>query len=651
MKSKIFKRFAGILAFLIVATQITIPVYAIVDEIGVDDPVPTLYDESSDVPIPELIDATESEDVSAEEVPTEEVVQLSEDVDADNVTNVIETDVEEVSEQAGTELVDQAVEALLDDMEGDSEKQTVSAIEKIEDKINNRIADLTKQLEQIQTVAGGGYGKNSDLHMKLQKKIRHLHDLRNKFRAKAIKKNGALLDKIVNIKNVPAVYEIRWGDLTGKRQRCMGINLKNLRESLMEDKIPANCEPSPVKYSGKISVSKGSLTIRKEVLFEKGDRVMAKSGSYINFESGIAGHWDGLIVEYNPPTSDKNPKEPVNIIVSMGELNETYTGDQILGRKKIGNNHMIEFKHLGRILPAIAKNSQNKLVENKLKMEEKISALRLKLDRIHLMKEAGKGADDLEETVNEVGEYNFDDETATEIENEIAAIGNSLSVDSSPDEIAEKAKRLKAKFMTAKQKAIGLKFAQKLIPFKDTDDNEWFTHYVQAVKNRGIISGYKDAVGNELGEFRPGNNITIAEILKIGLETAGKGKSENVPTLKAALNHWAKAYVAKGEDLGLDIITNPVNLNRPATRGEVIRMMLEALGIAPDEITTTDFSDVPVTHKHARFIQYAKELGVISGDAGKTTFRPDAPINRAEAAKISDQINEIIIGGWDSVTQ
>ncbi len=74
-------------------------------------------------------------------------------------------------------------------------------------------------------------------------------------------------------------------------------------------------------------------------------------------------------------------------------------------------------------------------------------------------------------------------------------------------------------------------------------------------------------------------------------------------------------------------------------------MMLEALGVEPDAITKTSFSDLARAHKHAAYIEYAKELGIVSGDAGKTTFRPDAPVNRAEAAKIANQIIELLLGG------
>ncbi|MBU1018061.1 S-layer homology domain-containing protein [Patescibacteria group bacterium] len=682
MKSNIIKRFAGVLAFLMLATQISIPVYATtgacsghdgvncsagadsdgsvicndgwtdssVDYVGMEDdcgvdyvaPTPMLINE------PEAISGSGQEEEppmeTAEE--DEEDVVLSEPVDEDNVVDVVEVDLEGASEAGGESLVDQAVDDVLAGLEGESTDDVATAIEQVGNTINTRITVLEKELAAIPVLSSGGYGKNAALHMMLQKKIRHLHDLRNKLRAKALKKYGNLAQKIVRIKNMPAIYEVRWGNLDSHRQPCRLVSTTELKNALSTGDVPTSCEPNRYEYKGKITVDVGQLKVKKEVLFEKNDKVTVTSGQSIEFSSMIAGHWDGLAVEYVPPASDT--KKAVSITVSIGDLKKTYSGAEILGRKKIGNGQFIEFKHLGKVLSGVNKVNQDKLIQNKVTMEEKISNLRAKLDRLRLMKTVGTGANELEAIVDEAGEYNFDDATAAEVANEIQTVVNELNDDSKPADIAAKAARLKEKLKVAKAKTKSLKFKQNLIPFKDTDDDQWYTDYVSAVKNRGIISGYKDAAGNELGEFRPSNNITVAEILKIALETAGKGTAVGFPTLEAAKNHWAKGYVKKGEELGLDLVKGTVNLNRNATRGEVIRLMLEALGIKPDNITKTNFSDLPLTHKHAKFIEYAKSLGIVSGDAGKTTFRPDVPVNRAEAAKIADQINKIIIGGWDS---
>ncbi len=705
MKSKIIRRLAGILAFLMLATQISIPVYAedagVADDFEVsttstgtegcieegesflDAPLGSPYYSGEDEVMicceglekkhtydkyslpdkcilnkgPRYIcikcgdgtcgrgenkcncpedcqDTTQTEGVSFTSV------GLSEDVDETNVVEVVSGDVEDAVEEAVEDLIDQAVEEVLESLEGESTDEVADALDDLEEDLQEEIDNLQAEVQD-----------NPNLRLKIMKRIEHLKNLLIKLRVKLIYQNQSLIQRVVRIKNVPAIYEIRWGDLLGIRQPCRLVPLRELKEALSTNILPVKCEINKVEYTGKISVDKGELKIHKKVLFEENDEVVTDSGSAIGFNSIIAGHWDGLVVQYIPPTDDTEVKSAVNVTVSIGDLDETYVGNEVLGRKKIGNGHMIEFRHLGKILPGLVKATENNLIQNKLKIQDKIANLRNRLDRIRLMKNAGTGADELDEVLDEASEYNFDDETAADVQVEISAVLDGLSDNSDPDEIKAKAKMLKAKIIALKQQAKGLKFKNHMIPFMDTDDDQWYTGYVSAVKNRGIISGYKDVAGNELGEFRPANNITVAEILKIALETAGKGKASGTPGLRSALNHWAKEYVKKAEELGVDLVESDVDLNRPATRGEVVRLMLEALDIDPDAITSTDFSDVPRLHKHALFIQYAKELGIVSGDDNTGNFRPDAPINRAEAAKIADQILSIIIGGWDSVTE
>ena len=387
----------------------------------------------------------------------------------------------------------------------------------------------------------------------------------------------------------------------------------------------------------------GTLKIQRKVLFEKNDAITTEEGKEIAFSSIINGHWDGLIVEYTP---EENAEKEVSMSISIGDLSGTYTGSDIIGRKDIGNDHVFQIRKVGNIIAGLTKANQEKLLAQKLKIQDRINAFRDRIYRLKLLNAGGDSLDDIEEIIDETEEYNFDETSTTEVQSEINTALNELDDDVSDSTTAAIAERLRKRIQEIKEKAKNRKFQQNLIPFKDTDDTEWYTQYIGPIKSRGIISGYRDANGNELGEFRPANNITVAEILKIGLETAGQGQSTSgEPKMTAAQHHWAKGYVKKAEELGLNIVAdNNTDLNRPATRAEVVRMILEALGITPDAITTTSFSDVGITHPHAAFIEYAKALGVISGDAGKTTFRPDDPINRAEAAKIANQIIENVMG-------
>jgi hypothetical protein len=638
MKSSFIKRVAVVLCFLMIATQFSIPVYAVedtpdannieatlIDDTGSDEPEPTLYDENDD-----------------EE--NEEPTELSEDVDAENVVDVVTEDLGNVTTDSTAEtLMEEAANEVLESLEGKTQDEIVEALENVEANIDTQVSTLNTQLNQIPTVAGGGYGARWAEHYKLQLKIRHLLALRAKLKAKIIKKYPNIIQKIRRIKNMRAIYSVRWGDLSGINH-CAGTRVIEILQSLASGEAPCGIES--YEYSGTISVDTGILKVRKKVLFEPNyDEVTQMEGSSISFNSTIAGHWDGLIVEYIPATNDDGTKPEVNVTISLGNLNETYTGSQVIGRKDIGNGHMVEIRRIASMIQGISTANQDVLIQQKINVEEKISNIHDKIYRLRMLGKNKEVLDEIENAVDETEEYNFDEASSAEVQNEIDAIVAELKDAVSKVDLQNIIQKLRRKIEEIKAKAKSRKFVKGMIPFKDTDDSEWYTNYVSKAKNRGIISGYKDATGNPLGEFRPANNITIAEILKIALETSGNGQSEGEPALVAARNHWAKGYVKKAEELGLNIVSDNVDINRPATRGEVIRIMLEALGVKPDPITKSDFFDVLVSHVHAAYIQYAKDLGIISGDAGTNNFRPDDSINRAEASKIANQILDNLIGG------
>lgn len=99
--------------------------------------------------------------------------------------------------------------------------------------------------------------------------------------------------------------------------------------------------------------------------------------------------------------------------------------------------------------------------------------------------------------------------------------------------------------------------------------NGTFVEYINWFEENGIIQGYSD------GTFRPANNITRAEFLKMLYETLGmEGKTQALP-----------------------------------------------------------FSDVPETEWYAKYVKEAYATGIVEGYKDGT-FRPENPINFAEALKI-----------------
>lgn len=242
----------------------------------------------------------------------------------------------------------------------------------------------------------------------------------------------------------------------------------------------------------------------------------------------------------------------------------------------------------------------------------------------------------IDELKEKIISYNFIGSTGEKMKAELEKFIEQFNdPDLSEEKIAEEIAELNTEAEAAMAKAREEKFEQGAIPFKDTDDHEWFTQYVVPIQKEGIISGYKDAQGNSLGQFGPANNVTVAEILKIALESAELGEGEVTARLGTFEGHWAIGYVSKGKELGLTLlkeIETADQLNRPATRAEVVRVLLEVFNASVDFEQDTRFEDAQ-GHKDEAYIEAARELEIIAGyDDG--TFKPDASVNRAETSKI-----------------
>lgn len=181
------------------------------------------------------------------------------------------------------------------------------------------------------------------------------------------------------------------------------------------------------------------------------------------------------------------------------------------------------------------------------------------------------------------------------------------------------------------------------ILYRDVPTDSWFAPYVASVIEEGIAQGYKDEQERPTGEFGVTDPVTHAQLIKMALESAGADVSDlSPPRNTSAKGTWAAAYIAKGEELHLDVLTSGLDVHAPATRGEVIHTILEVLHIpliANIDLVKESYSDLPASHPYAKAIVTATLHGLIEGDTDEngsllSTVRPDDRINRAEVAKI-----------------
>ncbi len=176
------------------------------------------------------------------------------------------------------------------------------------------------------------------------------------------------------------------------------------------------------------------------------------------------------------------------------------------------------------------------------------------------------------------------------------------------------------------------------VVYADVPVDSWFAPFVSSVIEEDIATGYADEEGKPTGEFGVKNPVTYAEILKMALKTSGKDISIGVPRNVSAQGTWASAYVAYAEEKALKVFAPDLDVHSPATRGEMVQIILEILEL-PIANQAPSFTDVPANHPYAHAIATASFYGIISGDTDNNgnslnTFRPDEQINRAEVVKV-----------------
>ncbi len=182
----------------------------------------------------------------------------------------------------------------------------------------------------------------------------------------------------------------------------------------------------------------------------------------------------------------------------------------------------------------------------------------------------------------------------------------------------------------------------EVVTFTDVLKDTWYGPYVATVASRGILTGYRDALGNLTGEFGPDQPVLLAELSKIAHELAGIDPNavSAAPINPQASGQWFTKYIASAEQRGwLMYQKQDENLLRPATRGEVLVTVLQALDIPMQWAKGTMFTDVSPRTPYASAIETAAAVKLVSGSTdadGKPTglFHPDQHVTRAEMAKI-----------------
>lgn len=167
-------------------------------------------------------------------------------------------------------------------------------------------------------------------------------------------------------------------------------------------------------------------------------------------------------------------------------------------------------------------------------------------------------------------------------------------------------------------------------------EEHWGQVEMDYLLSKGIISGYPD------GTLKPDDYITRAEFVKIVNNVIGSYEEVELSFKDVDKKDWFYDEVAKAVKSGYveGYGDNTFRPNSPITRQEVAKIIVTVFGLEDDDLNNDSrFVDQSRISNWAReYVFILKEKGYVSGYEDGT-FRPNAPITRAESMKIITNVS------------
>lgn len=165
--------------------------------------------------------------------------------------------------------------------------------------------------------------------------------------------------------------------------------------------------------------------------------------------------------------------------------------------------------------------------------------------------------------------------------------------------------------------------------FSDVTTDYWAAKQILCLANHSIINGGED------GRFRPVDGLRRSELAKLLSEAFLLKNSTGLSFNDLSSTHWAAPYIAR--TIGANWMNGfPDATFRPddaTTRAQVAKILVQAKGYSVAGIKTSTFTDVASAHWGHPYIEAAAKNYLITGYPDGT-FKPNAPITRAEAAAL-----------------
>jgi len=183
----------------------------------------------------------------------------------------------------------------------------------------------------------------------------------------------------------------------------------------------------------------------------------------------------------------------------------------------------------------------------------------------------------------------------------------------------------------------------------------WGSSYILSLHNTKTLPNYTRIIdgfgGGPQRPFRPEQNISRFELLKIALMSSCIPLAEDYDQIAASfedISTTPRPYEHPDKELRRRVIYTAVQYgivqgypdntfrpDDPVNRAEAVKMLLLASGVTPPEgyYINMSFPDVPAGTWFYSHVDSAFQLDLIEGYPDRT-FKPEKPITRAEAAKI-----------------
>jgi hypothetical protein len=132
--------------------------------------------------------------------------------------------------------------------------------------------------------------------------------------------------------------------------------------------------------------------------------------------------------------------------------------------------------------------------------------------------------------------------------------------------------------------------------YPDIDTSAWYAPYVTTMSREGWLKGYPD------GNFRPGNNMTIAEFIAVVCRINHVAEISGSSSYNDIGGNWAEGYIKAAEQKGWlnDFAAAKLNPGKAITRLEAVLILNQAEGRYAKSFVSygPSFSDIAVNHPH-----------------------------------------------------